>query len=193
MDSKWKRTPWVALICLGLGVGACQEGEPPPGGEPASEEEMGALVDVPQPDTTAENVWEHLQQEDYRENWWFWPEREPFYQGTEPHGALLNTYLNKPAHDGLLVMRNNESINDLPFGSIIVKENFAPDSSLAAVTVMYKAEGFDPEHNDWWWMKRLADGTVEASGRVPSCIGCHEEAQHRDYLMTSLGEEGNSG
>jgi len=45
------------------------------------------------------------------------------------------------------------------------------------------AQGCDGEHGDWFWMKRLVDGTVEAEGRVEGCISCHEQAAARDDLL----------
>ncbi len=34
----------------------------------------------------------------------------------------------------------------------------------AAITVMYKAAGFNPEVGDWFWAKFTPDGKVEAKG-----------------------------
>lgn len=179
----------VITLILSLGAVGCeQEAEEELVPEPSEAESMEETVDIPRPDTTAQDVWAHLQEESYQDNWDFWPDREPFYQGGEPHGVLLNTYLNDLAMRGLLVLRERSQIDDLPFGSIIVKENYTPDSTLAAVTVMYKSEHYDPAHHDWWWMKRLADGTVEAAGRVSACIQCHEAAEEWDYLMTQANE-----
>jgi len=41
-----------------------------------------------------------------------------------------------------------------------------PHRTLAAVTLMYKAEGFHPDRNDWYWLQRTAAGAVPAEGRV---------------------------
>lgn len=35
-------------------------------------------------------------------------------------------------------------VGSMPSGAILVKENYMPDSTLAATTVMYKVDGFDP-------------------------------------------------
>lgn len=76
--------------------------------------------------------------------------------------------------------------SSLPTGSIIGKENYSPDRETKSVTVMYKAsEGYSLEHNDWYWLKRLADGTVEASGKAKGCQSCHQTSDN-DYLMTEL-------
>ena len=56
---------------------------------------------------------------------------------------------------------------------------------LDAVTVMYKSAGFDAANNDWYWLKRGADGKVQAEGKVAGCIGCHQPAK-RDYVLTPV-------
>lgn len=133
------------------------------------------------PKPTAADVWQHLERANYRKSWKFWPGKDAFYKGQEPHGMLLTTYVNPIAHEALA-----HKAARMPTGSVIVKENYMPDRQLGAVTVMYKAPaGYNPEHNDWFWMKRLPDGKVEASGRVADCQSCHGASQ-RDYLLTPL-------
>lgn len=147
----------------------------------ASAQEAGAGQELPEPE--AEAVWSHLEQADYTESWSLWPGTEALYQGQEPHGALLTTYVNPVANDALA-----DFSGEMPRGSIIVKENYMPSDELAAVTVMYKAEqGYNPEHGDWFWLKRLADGTVEASGKVEGCQACHGVSEN-DYLRTAVPE-----
>jgi len=148
----------------------------------ATEAEKQNTAQTPKwPDAEAASVWSYIESHDYRKDWSFWPGKGELYQGQEPHGALLTTYVNELANDAL-----TSGADKMPRGATIVKENYSPDKELAAVTVMYKAEqGYNPDHNDWFWMKRLADGTVEASGRVDSCQACHRSSE-RDYLMTPL-------
>ncbi|MDH5539467.1 MAG: hypothetical protein OEY03_08695 [Rhizobacter sp.] len=45
--------------------------------------------------------------------------------------------------------------------------------------------GFDAANNDWYWLKRGADGKVQAEGNVAGCIGWHQPAK-RDYVLTSV-------
>lgn len=144
-----------------------------------AEEEAGeAALDHAMPDTTATALWAHLEESGYTE-WATWPGKERLYAGTEPHGMLLTTYVNALALDAI-----TNRAGALSAGAIVVKENYMPDSTLAAVTVMYKADGYNPEFNDWFFVKRLADGTVEASGRVGMCQGCHSQVAGNDYLFT---------
>ena len=44
----------------------------------------------------------------------------------------------------------------MPNGAIVLKENYTPEENLAATTVMYKKTGYNPDHNDWYWLKVLA-------------------------------------
>lgn len=153
-------------------------------GCPAPEDRPEDLPPVPSvepgvalPDTTAESLWAYLQEADYRQ-WQLWPTTMRFYEGTEPHGALLTTYLNERAHGALA-----GGVGPLPHGSIIVKESYDQDSTLVDITVMYAAEDYNPRHNDWFWAKYGPMGRVDVAGRVEMCQDCHQVAE-RGHLMT---------
>ncbi len=164
------RTVGTLLTACVLALGAaCSTGEGGDEGEAAY-----AL-----PDTTAEALWAHMEEAVYTENWTLWPDKGALYMGTEPHGMLLTTYLNDLALDAV-----TNKAGAMSAGAIVVKENYMPDSTLAAITIMYKSEGYNPDANDWFFVKRLADGTVEASGRVGMCQGCHAQVADNDYLFT---------
>ena len=96
---------------------------------------------------------------------------------------LLTTYLNDVAYDAVTNKAGRFSA-----GAIIVKQNYAPDSTLAAVTTIYKVAGYNAEAGDWFWVKHLANGTVDmngmAQGRVAMCIGCHQRMSGNDYVFT---------
>ena len=116
------------------------------------------------------------------------------YEGTEPHGAVLETYGNQISVNG-------------DTGWVIVKKNFGPaglevekvanegDKHLKAVTVMFKRKGYDPENADWFYVKYKADGSLDATpkgvklaGRVgkggdKGCIPCHKSAPGDDFLF----------
>jgi hypothetical protein len=132
------------------------------------------------PDTNASSVFEHLRTANYQETWQLWPDKGKLYQGAEPHGMLLTTYLNDVAMSAL-----SGDASSFPDGSIIVKENYTPDGVLDATTVMYKVAGYNAEHNDWFWAKVLADGTVDAEGQVEGCQACHMSKRDNDYIWTS--------
>lgn len=132
-------------------------------------------------DTTADALWSHLQNERYRENWRLWPGKGQLYAGTEPHGMLLTTYANGIAHDALL----SGQVANLPAGSIIVKENYMPDSTFAGATVMSKVAGYNPEHQDWLFAKYDPQGTPEDFGRPAMCQSCHQQAAS-GYVYTAV-------
>ncbi|MFQ5690172.1 MAG: cytochrome P460 family protein [Gemmatimonadota bacterium] len=172
--------PGFLLLAGLLAAGACAPAEK--AGEEsaeASEEAPTPATEAALPEADADAVWTYLTEADYH-TWATWPGKGEKYAGTEPHGALLTTYVNAAALDAI-----NNAAGGMPAGAIIVKENFMPDSTLAATTVMYKIEGYDPEHSDWWWMKRMADGSVAAQGQVATCQGCHGGKADNDYIMTA--------
>jgi hypothetical protein len=164
-------------IGLALGSWACQAQE---SGETGGMEETGAVQEeMAMPDTAGAALWSYLGSADYRANWEMWPDKGELYLGQEPHGALLTTYLSPAAYAALTGMSGT-----MPTGAIIVKENYMPDSTLAATTVMYKVEGYDPDNHDWFWLKVLADGTIEVQGRGAGCIACHATRAENDYIFT---------
>ncbi len=136
-------------------------------------------VDVALPDANGAAVWEFVQEADYSENWELWPGKGELYQGGEPHGALFTTYLNEEAFRALT---NKEGA--MPIGAIIIKENYTADAVFDLLTVMYKVAGFDSEHNDWFFAKLAADGTVQAEGKVMGCQACHGARADNDYILT---------
>lgn len=130
------------------------------------------------PEPSGKALWDYLRKTDYT-NWQIWPGKTPFYRGTEPHGALLTTYVNQPAFRAI-----TGNVQNLPHGSLIVKENYTPERKMAAITVMDKVKGFNPEGNDWFWAKYSPDGQVQSSGKVDSCIKCHGRKKENDYIWT---------
>ena len=130
------------------------------------------------PELTADGVWAHLTTDNDYESWALWPGKGEQYGGGAPHGAQLTTYLNEVAAEALAA-----GAGSMPVGAIIVKNNYM-DGMLMAVTAMVKTEDFNPDHNDWWFLKRTADGSVDAAGRFDGCEGCHGAARANDYVLT---------
>ena len=148
---------------------------------------------VAEADTTGAAIWAHLQESRYQSTWTLWPGKGELYTGQEPHGMLLTTYLNDVA---LRALTSGGSL--MPPGAIIVKENYMPDSTLAAVTTMFKVTGYNTEVNDWFFTKHLASGELDQTptgmameGRLPGCTNCHRAVQTNDYLFTGLLGGGN--
>jgi hypothetical protein len=124
-------------------------------------------------------LWDHLKKMDYTKKWKMWPGKAALYKGTEPHGVLLTTYVNGPALNAISGKKGM-----LPYGSIVVKENYSSEKKLMAYTVMYKVKGYNPSGGDWFWAKYMPDGKIEAEGKVEMCISCHGKKKDNDYLFT---------
>lgn len=120
--------------------------------------------------------------EDYRLSWHYIPGKPMgFYRGTEPHGALLRTFVNSIAFDAI-----KAKVGEYPVGSVIVKDNHMPDGKLGGVTVMVKqAKGYAPDNGDWFWVKYTPAGEVELAGKVPMCSSCHAQARGQDYVFST--------
>ena len=145
-----------------------------------------AIVTTADPDTTGEAIWAHLQEENYAEEWELWPDKGRKYEGQKPHGAMLTTVLNDVAYEALM-----SDATSFPDGSIVVKRNFKPNGELAAVTTMFKVDGYNPDHADWFFTKHLASGELDEmpngmkmEGRLPGCQNCHMSKADNDYIFT---------
>jgi hypothetical protein len=48
-----------------------------------------------------------------------------------------------------------------PVGSILVVDGLSKDQkSRTSIAVMYRVQGSDLEHNDWYWMQFIPKGTI---------------------------------
>lgn len=148
---------------------------------PATQPASPGNVALEGPDTTAEALWAYLREQDYRADWRLWPGKGRLYEGREPHGMLLTTYVNDAAFEAL----SAGGVAELSGGAIIVKENWMPDTTFAAATVMYKVDDYDPANADWLFAKYGPLGDAEAFGRAAMCQDCHRNAEH--YVFTPVG------
>lgn len=176
------------------GVATAQQLECPP--EPGSSSQLvnssaassrtqdgsGTTQSVVTDDRTYEQkMWSFIKSTKY-EHWAPAGDNGDFRESERPHGAFVKTYMNRTAAG------NPE---ELPFGSLIIKENYSPEKVLVAVTLMYRAEGYNPDANDWYWIKYNADGTtammdmgekkMPIAGKASGCIDCHSAAGGDDY------------
>lgn len=110
--------------------------------------------------------------------WDLWPGKGKMYEGTEPHGAILTTYVNNIALDSIKKMEGMKN------NSIIIKENYTPQKKLAAITVMYKVKDYNPEGGDWFWVKYDPAFKILKEGKVQGCMDCHGSAKDNDYIFT---------
>ena len=149
------------------------------------DDDAPAVAMASAPDTSGAAIWAHIQSSDYQ-NWNVWPGMTKLYQGNQPHGMLLTTYVNDVA---LAAIQSHAGT--MPAGAVIVKENYMPDSTLAAVTTMFKVAGYNADHSDWFFTKHNPDGSLAAApngmaleGRLPGCQSCHMAKADNDYLYT---------
>ena len=132
-----------------------------------------------EPKADGKALYTYITKDNNYKNWKMWPGKGELYPGTEPHGALLTTYVIDNAFSAIEGKKGS-----LPEESIIVKENYSPDKKLGAITVMYKEKGYDAEHNDWFWAKYTPDGKIDAEGKVKACYDCHGQRKDNDYIWT---------
>ncbi|GAB5601704.1 hypothetical protein FJNA_02280 [Thermus sp. FJN-A] len=146
---------------------------------------LGLLALAQQGEDLAKRLWQLLagfSGQDYRLTWHYIPGKPMgFYKGSEPHGAILRTFVNDIAYDAI-----RAKVGRYPVGAVLVKDNHMPDGTLAAVTVMLKmSEGYYPEGGDWFWAKYLPNGTAEAAGKVAACAACHAQVRNQDYVFST--------
>lgn len=121
---------------------------------------------------------EHITKADPYVKWQLMPGTMKMRTGAEPHGALQNVYVNAAAFKAF-----KDKAGSLPDGAVIVKENYMADKKLAAVTVMYKKKGYNPEGGDIMWLKYGPDMKILAEGKAAMCISCHASAKANDFVL----------
>jgi len=142
------------------------------------------------PDEFYQAFWKFINKQDapYKK-WGALPGKKGLRDSKEPHGDSIQTFANKIATD---------SPATLPYGSILVTENYDKDKKLTDITVMYRSKGSDPQHGDWYWLKYLPNGSIARTaekekkaiaGKVASCIDCHSKAAGRDLVYSNDPEE----
>lgn len=80
-----------------------------------------------------------------------------------------------------------------PPGTQIAKVQYTDEggSVILAVTAMAKMEpGYDEDHGDWFYGVYDEPGTTpRETGKIDSCIGCHVQAEDRDYVFGPPGDK----
>lgn len=151
--------------------------------EPVSEAETETLTETPEteagPGATGEEIQAYVTEENNYKNWELWPGTGELDPGKGPHGDSITIYVSDSAFSAI-----EEKAGVMPEGSTVLKEGYNSDGELIEVVVMHKVEGFDPEHNDWFWLWYDADDEIKAEGKVLSCYNCHTRQAGNDYLFT---------
>lgn len=144
------------------------------------------------PDEFYQSFWKHLTKpESSYKKWGSLTEKKGLRASQDPHGEFVQTFANKIAIEGH---------TSLPNGAVLVAENYDKDKKLRDISVMYRSKGADPQHNDWYWLKYLPDGSIartsEKEGKKPmagkvatSCIECHSKAAGKDFVYSNDPQE----
>lgn len=130
------------------------------------------------PPADAEACWMYMTKMSPYHGWGYWPGHAGIKEGKSPHGKFVRVTANPVA-----LMAARKGMKEMPDGALIMKENFDADRKLVALTPMYKVKGYNPEGGDWFWMKLAPDGTVEASGKLKGCVGCHAKVKKNDWIF----------
>jgi hypothetical protein len=141
--------------------------------EDTMDDEMGQM---PEPD--AEAIFSEITDAGNYKEWSIWPGTGAMEDGTGVHGEYVIVYISDNA-----VSTAETGGEMMPYETMVVKEGFNADEELTGIYLMYKAEDYDPENNDWFWAAYSPDGSVNAEGRVTGCINCHVDGQDADYIF----------
>ncbi|HET6459289.1 MAG TPA: cytochrome P460 family protein [Syntrophales bacterium] len=128
---------------------------------------------------TGVSLWDYLKKQAYAKNWQMWPGTTGMYEGPEPHGAFLTTYVNDVALKSISAKKGK-----FADGAIIAQDNFSKDKKLKFISVIYKVKGYNPQGGDWFWVQYKPDGRIESEGKIDECIKCHEAQKGNDYVYT---------
>ncbi|HER34938.1 MAG TPA: hypothetical protein ENO19_05680 [Halothiobacillaceae bacterium] len=121
------------------------------------------------------------------------------YKGNHPHGQALEyleTMITIDDHEGVVMVKKNYA-GEGDIDAIKAEVLNEREKHLASVTVMFqRQEGYDPDHDDWYWAKFQPNGELEknpkgmslagrvAKGASEGCIACHTAAPGGDYVFT---------
>ncbi|MBW6509026.1 MAG: cytochrome P460 family protein [Desulfuromonadales bacterium] len=130
------------------------------------------------PSTDAGEVYNYLTKESPYQTWSLFPGTQKMYKGQSPHGALITTYVSADVKQAIETGKGK-----LPDGGFIVKENYMPDGTLDAITIMYRVKGYNPDGGDWFWAKYGSGGRVDAAGKEAMCVGCHAAVKDNDWVF----------
>ncbi len=173
MDRLFKATSMLAVYSVGVVAMAIL---PAVVGCPAVPGAVGNVDDAP----TGAKLFTRITVEDPYRDWSQFPDHQGTLPSALPHGPMSRVFINGVVESAI----DNFNVA-LPEGSIIVKENVdtSPEVTEAALTVMWKIDGFDPENNDWFWANMTPEGQIVAEGRVQGCIACHGGARANDFVF----------
>jgi hypothetical protein len=146
-----------------------------------------ALTPSQSPEAWALGLVEEITVANPYKEWKTLPGLSRFVTGSRPHGPLVAVFLNDKAFGSL------EAGKPFGEGAILVVESYDNDKKHTAFDVMYKAQGYNPQGGDWYWLSCGPDGRVKTAGTIASCIGCHRAASDSEYILRPAHTEATMG
>jgi hypothetical protein len=143
-----------------------------------SERKYNQPVNINKVNISSTTLWLFITRDNNYKEFPMWPNFEGLQIGQSPHGRYHIIFIDP-------IMKNLLPIKEriVPYGSLIVKENFDADKNLSTITAMIKVKDFDPENNDWYWAKYDSKGNPQAEGKIDSCISCHIGKKDNDFII----------
>lgn len=122
---------------------------------------------------------------DAYKGWQQFPGASPdLYPSGQHNGDFVRSYMNDVAVAALANFSG-----EFPDGTILVKEQYADaeGKTLNGHTVMWKRDGYDAEHGDWYWIAFNGAGeTTSHNGMASYCYDCHAAVKANDWVYTSF-------
>jgi len=176
MNCNYKSASQNFLAAIALLIGGCTGTSMPVDTGETTGGSSGAETSTP----TGAKLFTMITQDDPFEQWAQFSDRQGTLPSSLPHGPMSQVFIN-----GVVESALDNFDGTLPDGSIIVKKNIGTDPLVteAALTIMWKVAGFDPDNNDWFWANITTDGQIAAEGKVASCVGCHGGARANDFVF----------
>ena len=107
---------------------------------------------------------------------WLRPEEiEAAEKKNGPHAiSQIKIYMNEPGAEAF-----EKASKQFPVGSIIVKEKQGLRDGVGGM--VKRPPGYDPDHGDWEFFYFEDPAKIE-SGRIASCVNCHDAAR-QDHVF----------
>jgi hypothetical protein len=99
------------------------------------------------------------------------------------NGDFVRSYMNPVAVEAI-----ENFTGEFPDGTILVKEQYADaeGKTLNGHTVMFKLDGYDADHGDWYWVAFNGKGeTTQHNGQASYCYDCHMAVSSLDWVYTN--------
>lgn len=160
----------IIVVSIFLTIGCTTDGT---NESETAESETGSQAD-------AAELYTQITEGNSYKGWALMPGTAEMDPGNGVHGDMITVYV---SDDALAAIENKAGV--MPNGSIILKEGYSSGGELQDIVIMQKVDGFDPEHNDWYWAAYSPDGEVLSEGSLSTCYNCHSRVESNDYIFTA--------